>query len=266
MKLKRLLFFPFLFALSGGFAGTVLAGPPFHTDDPQPVDFHHWEAYCFSTLDQTRDGRATQSPALEFNWGVVRNVQLHLELPLASFRPPSGPTSWGAGDVEVGVKYRFIQEDSHRPQVGIFPMLELPTGNAHRGLGNGQAWARLPLWMQKSYGPWTTYGGGGYIVNPAPGMRSHILGGWLLQRDLGKRLTLGGELYAEGASGMGTRSSTLLDLGGYYNFTPHFSFLFSLGRNPVGAAHTIAYFGLYWTWGGHAERGARTFPSNLLGV
>jgi len=97
-------------------------------------------------------------------------------------------------------------------------------------------------------------------------MRSHALGGWLLQRDLGKRLTLGGELYAEGASGVGTPSSTLLDLGGYYNFARHFSFLFSLGRNPIGAPHTVAYFGLYWTWGGHADCGARTFPSNLLGV
>jgi hypothetical protein len=266
MKQKRLLLFPFLFALSGGFAGTALAGPPFHTDDPQPVDFRHWEAYVFSTLDRTKDGRATQGPALEFNWGVVRNVQLHLEFPLASSTPSGGPTSLGAGDVEMGVKYRFIQEGSHRPQVGIFPMLELPTGNARRGLGNGRVWARLPLWAQKSYGPWTTYGGGGYIVNQAPGMRSHALGGWLLQRDLGKRLTLGGELYVEGASGVGARSSTLLDLGGYYNFTPHFSFLFSLGRNPVGAPHTVAYFGLYWTWGGHADRGARTFPSNLLGV
>jgi hypothetical protein len=100
--------------------------------------------------------------------------------------------------VEVGVKYRFIQENGHRPQVGVFPQLELPTGSAARGLGNGQVWARLPVWAQKSWGPWTSYGGGGYAVNRAPEMQSHAFGGWLLQRDFGKRLTLGGEIYSEG--------------------------------------------------------------------
>jgi hypothetical protein len=85
---------PLLFVLvgSGTWATPVFAGPPFRTDDPQPVDFRHWEAYFFSTLDKTRDGRATQFPALEFNWGAIPNVQLHLIIPVASFRPPGGST------------------------------------------------------------------------------------------------------------------------------------------------------------------------------
>jgi hypothetical protein len=248
---------------SGTCATPVSAGPPFHTDDPQPVDFHHWEAYFFSTFEKTSDGRATQFPALEFNWGTIPNVQLHLIVPLSSFRPPGGPTWFGAGDVEVGIKYRFIQENGHRPQVGVFPQLELPTGNAALGLGNGQTWARLPLWAQKSRGAWTTYGGGGYAVNRAPGMRSHAFGGWLLQRDFGKRLTLGGEIYSEGRGGITTRSSTIADFGGYYNFNSHFSLLFSVGRDFIGGPHTVAYLGLYWTWGGHAGKGPQKFPSHL---
>ncbi len=43
-------------------------------------------------------------------------------------------------------------------------MLELPTGSSRLGLGNGQVWARLPLWVQKSYGKWMTYGGAGYQI------------------------------------------------------------------------------------------------------
>ena len=250
-------------ALGGVGGAPAFAGPPFRTDDPQPVDFRHWEAYFFSTLDQTRDGRATQFPALEFNWGVVPNVQLHLIVPMASSRPPGGPTWFGAGDVEFGVKYRFIQEGGKRPQIGIFPQLELPTGNASRGLGNGRVWVRLPLWVQKSWGPWTTYGGGGYVLNRAPGMRSHALAGWLLQRELGKRLTLGGELYSEGAGSIGTRASTVFNFGGYYNFTRNFSLLFSAGRDIGGGPHTVAYLGLYWTWGGHADKNPQKFPSHL---
>lgn len=61
--------------------------------------------------------------------------------------------AFGVGDVEVGAKYRFVRETARRPQVGVFPMLELPTGDASRGLGNGQLCARLPVWLQKSAGP-----------------------------------------------------------------------------------------------------------------
>ena len=265
MKMSEVCLLLFLFVLAsyGASVTPAFAGPPFRTDDPQPVDFRHWEAYVFSTFDKTADGRATQFPALEFNWGAVPNVQLHLVLPVASSRPPGGPTCFGAADVELGVKYRFIQEEGKRPQIGIFPLLELPTGNASRGLGNGHVWARLPLWVQKSWGPWTTYGGSGYVLNRAPGMRSHAFAGWLLQRELGKRLTLGGELYSEGAGSIGTHASTVLDFGGYYNFTRNFSLLFSAGRDVSGGLHPVAYLGLYWTWGGRTDRSPRNFPSNL---
>jgi hypothetical protein len=266
MRTRGLLLFLFILALSAASVEPAVAGPPFRTDDPQPVDFRHWEAYFFSTLDRTTDGRAIQFPALEFNWGVVPNVQLHWIVPLASSRPPGGPTRFGAGDMELGVKYRFIQEAGKRPQIGIFPQLELPTGNVNRGLGNGQVYARLPLWVQKSWGPWTSYGGGGGVVNRAPGMRSHALAGWLLQRDLGKRVTLGGEIYSEGSTSLTTHSSTVVDLGGYYNFSSHFSLLFSAGRDISGGPHTLAYLGLYWTWGGGADKGPKRFPPSPLRI
>ena len=44
-------------------------------------------------------------------------------------------------------------------------MLELPTGNESRGLGEGRLHAFLPVWIQKSFADWTTYGGGGYWFN-----------------------------------------------------------------------------------------------------
>lgn len=263
---RGLLLFLLVLALCAACAAPAFAGPPFRTDDPQPVDFRHWEGYFFSTLDKTADGRATQFPALELNWGAAPNVQLHLIVPVAWSRPPGGPTGFGAGDVEFGVKYRFIREEGGRPQIGIFPQLELPTGNASRGLGNGQLWVRLPLWAQKSWGPWTTYGGGGCAVNRAPGMRSHAFAGWLLQRDLGKRLTLGGEIYSEGRSSITTRSSTIIDFGGYYNFRSHVSLLFSAGRDLIGGPHAVAYLGLYWTWGGGAEKSPNRFPPHPLRI
>ncbi|HVC01877.1 MAG TPA: hypothetical protein VND80_06715 [Steroidobacteraceae bacterium] len=103
--------------------------------------------------------------------------------------------------------------------------------------------------MQKSWGPWTSYGGVGLDVNHAPGMRDSTFGGVLIQRDLSARLTLGGEVFRQNAQTIAGRGYTLVNLGGYYNFTPGFSLLFSGGSSVVGEQHTVAYLGLYWTWG-----------------
>ena len=96
-------------------------------------------------------------------------MQLHLIAPLAYDVPPDGSSHYGPGDIEIGAKYRFIQETNGLPQVGIFPLLELPTGSEHNNLGNGHMQAFLPLWLQKSWGSWTAYGGGGYGINSLSG-------------------------------------------------------------------------------------------------
>ena len=208
------------------------AGPPFQTDDPDPVPYGHFEAYLFELSDGTATGGTSlELPAFEMNWGAVPNVQLHMVVPMAtSFAPHSGPVNFGISDMELGVKYRFVEETATRPEIGIFPSVELPTGNAARGLGVGATWYRLPLWLQKSWGPWTSYGGGGAVIAHAPGYQNYPFAGWLLQREITKKLTLGGEVFghgAEGAAATAPRSSVMADFGGNYNITPGFQLLFA---------------------------------------
>jgi hypothetical protein len=222
------------------------AGPPFLTDDPEPVPWRHYEAYLFGTMDRFGGGSFWTGPAFEFNYGAAPNLQLHVIVPAAYATPQN---AYGMGDMELGLKYRFVNEKGLRPQIGAFPMLEVPTGNARLGLGNGQVWARLPIWIQKSSGPWTTYGGAGYQVNHAPGMKDSLFAGWLVQRQLSKRLTLGGESYHQESQAVGARQTTFLDGGGYYNFTPALQLLFMLGHTVTGERHTVGYLGLYYTWG-----------------
>ena len=104
-------------------------GPPFLTDDPEPVAYKYYEAYTFGTFDHSNGGTFAQAPAFEFNAGVAPNLQLHLSVPTAFVRPG---IAYGLGDTEVGSKYRFITERRGRPQVGVFPLLELPSGNSVR--------------------------------------------------------------------------------------------------------------------------------------
>jgi len=85
--------------------------------------------------------------AFEFNWGALSNVQLHAILPLGAIFPSNnpiyvpggiGPSAFGLTDMELGVKYGFLKQTKHRPQIGSFTMLEIPTGSYSKGLGVGQ--------------------------------------------------------------------------------------------------------------------------------
>jgi len=228
----------------------VSAGAPFLTDDPETLDYKHQEVYLFSTVDKTSDSETIQGPAVEYNYGALPNLELHVMAPLEYYSPPQDDLShYGIGDMEVGAKYRFITETDDRPQVGIFPALELPTGDTDRGLGSGRTWYKLPLWIQKSWGDWTIDGGGGYALNDSPGTRNYGFGGLSIQRKFSEHLSLGGEIFAQEASDVGERGFTLFNVGGTYNFTSNFSVLFSVGHSFIGQNNAVAYLGLYWTWG-----------------
>lgn len=233
--------------------GILRAGPPFQTDDPEPVDLGHYEFYAFGNADGTPIEMDTAGPAAEFNWGALPNLQLHIIVPAAAIFPSDGPRAFGLGDIELGAKYRYLNETKHRPMIGTFTMFEVPSGNPAKGLGIGRGWARLPIWAQKSFGPWTTYGGAGETINPAPGYKNFTFGGWLLQRDIGKKWTLGGEVFSHGGEGIAapqTRANAMIDLGGYYYFrNPGFQFLFAYGHAVAGQTENYGYLGLYWTWG-----------------
>lgn len=235
-----------IFFLRLALAPAAQAGPPFLTDDPEPVPWRHYEAYVFATADYGSGVTNWAVPAFEFNIGAASNLQLHTIVP-GAYTSPSG--AYGVGDIEVGGKYRFVQEGKYCPQVGVFPLLELPSGNSRQGLGNGQVWARLPLWVQKSFGRWTTYGGAGYQINRARGMRDSTFAGWQVQRQISKRLVLGTEVYHQGAQSVGARQWTTVNGGGYYDFRENLSLLFMAGHTLSGERHTVGYIGLYYTWG-----------------
>jgi hypothetical protein len=229
--------------------GSLLAfkshgGPPFLTDDPEPVDYQHWEFYIASMDTKTSDGWSGTAPHFELNYGVVPNVQLHLIAPLAYDAPTSGKSHYGYGDTELGVKFRFLQETNWVPQAGIFPLLELPTGNANENLGNGRAQLFLPLWLQKSWGDWTAYGGGGYGLNSGTGNQNWNFVGAVLQKQVLTNLLVGAEVYHQTAQQTGGRDNTAFNIGTVFDLSEQHHLLFSVGSSidgPVSFQCYIAY-------------------------
>jgi hypothetical protein len=221
------------------------AGPPFITDDPEPVDYQHWEINVFSAGARAGNETSGTAPGLEVNYGALPDVQLHIIMPVAYDHVSGGALHYGYSDTELGVKYRFINpgDDDWWPQVGVFPLLEVPTGDASKGLGTtGQSREFLPIWLQKDFGDWTTYGGGGYWNNPGLGNKNNWFFGWLLQRKITDSLTLGGELFHQTAETIITtpydKDSTGFNLGGTYDFNETYHALFSAGRGIQNAEDT----------------------------
>ncbi len=228
-----------------GLTGTAHAGPPFVTDDPEPVDYRHWEFYVASQDLKLGGDWSGTGPHFELNYGVVPDVQLHVITPLAYDAPPTGAAHYGLGDIELGVKYRFSHETNDLPQVAIFLLVEIPTGSVGDNLGNGHWQAFLPVWMQKSWETWTLYGGGGYGVNSFSGSHNWGFAGAVLQKQVWSNLAIGAEVYHQTAvepdfpnTGTEFNIGTVLDLSDRHHL------LFSAGRSingPVSFQCYVAY-------------------------
>jgi hypothetical protein len=221
---------------------SAIAGPPFRTDDPEPVEHGHYEFYNFFSGTHVTGDRSGVGPAFELNYGLIPNGQFHIVAPLAFDNPSGSPSQFGIGDTELGFKYRFIQEDEKgwRPQVGVFPFLEVPTGDQSLGLGAGHWREYLPLWIQKSFGDWTTYGGAGYWINHGGGTddKNFWYFGWLLQRKVTDKLVIGAELFHQTADTIGGKESTGFNVGAIYDFDEHNHLLMSAGRGLQNASDT----------------------------
>jgi len=231
-------------------AGTVLAGPPFRTDDPIPVPYLHGELYLFSTGTLDATGASGIGPAVEFNYGIFPNTQFHIVFPIAFSAPKQGASHAGYGDTELGIKYRFVEQSGVVPDIGAFPLVEVPTGNAARGLGNGKAQIYIPLWLQKDIGNWTIYGGAGYWINPGVGNRNWDFSGILVQYNFSDDFFLGMELFHQTPSSVYVADNTGLRIGGGIPVVRDTQILWSCdaGNGITAYKHFSYYIGLYYTF------------------
>ncbi len=184
----------------------AFAGPPFVTDDPVPTDYRNWEIYA-GVLGE---------PFLEFNYGAMPNVQVSMSTGIGNF------------GTQFGIKTRFVQEANGWPQISLYPSVAFPTEAGEHAV------PFVPIWMQKSSGAWTVFGGGGVYVNRGPGDRDYTLVGAALERTLTKRLTIGAELYHQSADEIGGTGTTAANIGAIAQIGRYHAILFSAGRGLHG--------------------------------
>jgi hypothetical protein len=130
------------------------AGPPFVTDDPEPPPSGSWEINVPFILERTPGTTDMDAPLFDFNYGLP-DIQLKLEIPVKIVHEDSNGTVAGAGDLLLGVKWRFFNSEKSQLQLGVYPQVLVPTGNHARGLGEGRAAFVLPFLAQKNWEKWT---------------------------------------------------------------------------------------------------------------
>jgi len=225
------------------------AGPPYDTDDPDPVSFRHWEVYLSSHISSDLTQWQGTAPHFEVNYGIVPNVQLHVIVPFAFNAVMNESAHYGYGDIELGAKYRFVKETGWCPEIGIFPLVELPSGNTDKGLGNGKTQIYLPVWLQKTFGKWTAYGGTGYWINPGKGNRNWQFFGLTVQYQVMKSLSVGTELYHSTSSTENGSGETRFNFGTVIDLSETSHLLFSAGSSINGSTRLQCYIGYQLTFG-----------------
>ena len=223
--------------------GSAQAGPPFDTDDPEPPPPGGWEINVPFILERTPGKTQMDVPLLDFNYGLP-NVQLKLEFPIKIVHEDSDGTAAGAGDLLLGVKWRFWNNEQSQFQLGTYPQLLAPTGDRARNLGEGRRAFVLPLVAQKSWDKWTLYGNVGYWWQTAAETRNYFYAGVVLECEVDQRLTLGVELFGNSPKERGGRSELTFNLGGSWKLSKQLNLLFASGRDIVGNTTAMGYIGL----------------------
>jgi Putative MetA-pathway of phenol degradation len=223
----------------------VRAGSPFLTGDPEAVEHGRGQLYTAGQLTNERQ-RYETAPHLQLDYGAFPDVQLHAVVPLAPARERTGVTRYGLGDVELGLKYRFVHEGERTPQIATFPLVLLPTGKDRAGTGDKSVF--LPIWLQKTFARWTTYGGGGYWRNRGAGNTNYVQASWLVQRSLAKALTLGTELFYQTKRIVDGDPRLAFNVGATVRLTDDHHLLVSAGRDIRGDNTFAGYLAYRWTF------------------
>jgi hypothetical protein len=223
--------------------GLAQAGPPFVTDDPEPPPPGGWEINVPFIFERTPGKTEMDAPLFDFNYGLP-NMQLKLEFPIKIVHEKSDGTAGGAGDLLLGVKWRFLNNEHSQLQLGIYPQLLLPTGDHARGFGEGRPAFVLPLVAQKNWEKWTLYGNVGFWWQTAAETRDYVYVGAVLEREINERLTLGAELFGNSPKERGDRSDVAFNLGGVWKLSKHVNLLFAGGRDIVGDTSAMGYISL----------------------
>lgn len=247
-------------------ASTVFAGNPLQTNDPETPGPNGWEINLSHNMRFTRPAFGHALPLINVNYGWLENDQWKISIPVLETDPHPGEPHWGIGDIQLGWKYRFLEETEHGFQASIYPQPLLPTGNAGLGLGNG----RLELFFPVEVGKYCCddklflYGEAGHnFVFDGSGQHSWFFGAAAEYQATEKTEFVSEIVYITFPNQNGT-DDFFFNAGVNVQLAKHIVLQTAFGRSlfdeETGVPFFNSYIGLHITWGGDEDDGR---PKNL---
>jgi hypothetical protein len=134
-------------------AGPAFAGPPLETDDPDTPGDGQWEINLAAALEK-RARIEELTYVLDINYGLGDRVQLKVKPRVVLVDGPSTGTRSGVGNIQFGIKWRFVDEDFNGVAMSVYPQVDLnpPGHSVARGLISDGAEFFLPLEVARTFG------------------------------------------------------------------------------------------------------------------
>jgi hypothetical protein len=241
--------------------GTVRAGsPPLIVDDAETPGAHGWEVNIVSEMETTREETTIEAAEFDINYGFTDKDQFKIEFPITDVDSSDADNHWGVGDVFVGYKYRFLDEnDCGGWAVSIYPQVNCPTGNRFIGIGSGSTELFIPFEVEKHFCEekyWINPEFGYNIVfddDNANWWKAGCAVGWLAT----EKLELSAEIVDFIFPQHSEPETPLFNIGFKYDVSKHASWVGSAGRSfrsrESGVPDFIALLGIQFTWGAAEE-------------
>lgn len=220
------------------FCDVAIAGPPYAADDPQPTNVRQYEVYLFSSGQQQVDGHSAVI-GVDFNYGAAPDLQLTAVLPVVRDAANDARVATGLGNVELAAKYRFLHQADSGWDVAVFPRVFLRSASA--SVGEQHAALLLPIWLEKDWNNWATFGGGGCAINQGGESRNYCLLAWALTRQLLPTLRLGAELQYQTADTRNGRASSAVGAGLQYDINEYCQLLAYMAPGLQNTSQTARY-------------------------
>lgn len=232
------------------------AGPPLRTDDPQTLRRGERELNLSHNIERTRRVFFMEAPLVDINYGFRDNDQWKIEFPVLFVDPADSKGHWGVGDILLGWRHRFLDEDEAPVIFSVYPQVLTPTGNARLGLGGGHTELFVPLEIGKHFfdEKLFLYAEIGYNSVFGDSSLDEIIYGVAAEWQATKKLQLlgevGGNIFPRG----GDADDVIFNLGCRYELNDNVKFMAAFGRSFRDRRHDtpelLTYVGFQITWGG----------------
>jgi hypothetical protein len=216
------------------------------TDDPSTVGKNNLEIIVASVIERSEVTHIYELPLVEFNYGLIESIQLSMEFPFIIDHEIGNEPLRGIGKVNLGTKWRTIEDEKTGIAAGIHPQLlfNIMSSSSEKELTDKGEEFFLPASLQAEFGK------SAGVVQIGRLIRSADSGFWfyglLMEYGLSKRVEIAAEVFGN-VPGDFSDNETFLNAGASVMVSKHLRVLLSAGKNIIKSRENdnifIAYVG-----------------------